>query len=169
LTSFTRLGPSDVTVSAHFASSGSAWSAPNCPHCAEWSPAIDAFEYSDAVVLKVDLPGISLEDVEIHTGPSLLTIRGERALEAVSPTEEGRMIERGFGRFRRAFALPESVDRQEIAVTLHAGVLEIRLPKRGDKPRHPEPSEAANPVGGSEPVTHCEWCGAEYPLPDGAP
>lgn len=27
------------------------------------------------------------------------------------------------------------------------------------------------PPGGEddEPITHCEWCGAEYPVPEGAP
>lgn len=164
LASFTRLGPSDSDTSTHVDSTGVEWSGPNYPHCAEWSPAADAFEFSDAFVLKVDLPGISLDDIEIHTGPALLTIKGERTLEAMVPTEERRTIERGFGRFSRAFALPDSVDRRNIVVTLHAGVLVIRLPKR-DGESHLDSGEALVTAGDDEPATFCEWCGAEYPLP----
>lgn len=35
----------------------------------------------------------------------------------------------------------------------------VRCGACGVPPREPEVTEA------SEPLTHCEWCGAEYPVP----
>ncbi len=128
----------------------------------QWEPPADTFEYPDAVVVWMDLPGVLHGDVSVDCGPLLLTIRGERHLRPMTESEESRSIERGFGRFARAFHLPCAIDADRITVELRDGVLVVRMPKRGAaSPPDARPIETEETM----PAAHCEWCGAEYPVP----
>ena len=94
-----------------------------------WSPRMDLSETTDAYFVHVDLPGLSKEDLEINYEDGTLSISGERRAEE---TEEGRKyvrVERSYGRFYRAFSLPQSVDVDNIEATFKDGVLTIHVPK----------------------------------------
>src|SRR5205085_4070619 len=45
-----------------------------------WTPLVDVFEDADGVTLKVELPEVDANDVDLHVEDNTLTLRGERTL-----------------------------------------------------------------------------------------
>jgi HSP20 family protein len=93
-------------------------------------PIADVLEFENVLVIRLALPGVIEEDIDISFEPDGLTVRGE--LEPPAIVEEARALlqEWRYGIFERHFALPEDVDRERIHVEIEFGVLELRLPRR---------------------------------------
>jgi HSP20 family protein len=101
-----------------------------------WSPAVDIFETEDELVLRSDLPGVKLEDIDVRVENETLTVRGERRFEQEDKTKGFHRIERSYGNFVRSFSVPATVDTDKVAADYRDGVLTIRLPKKeAAKPR----------------------------------
>ena len=101
-----------------------------------WVPPVDLVEAEDHFVLKVDLPGLSEDDVSIEVQDGNLTISGERSAEHESSERGWYRIERSFGSFNRSLTLPDGVDAEAISARFDRGVLEVRIPKPAErKPR----------------------------------
>lgn len=99
---------------------------------ADWIPTVDINEFDDKFQLYIDVPGVDPKDVDITLEGGMLTITGERYLQA-EKTEENvvrRRTERGSGRFHRRFLLPDTVDADKVKATDRHGVLEILIPKQ---------------------------------------
>ena len=99
---------------------------------ADWVPSVDINEFDDKFQLYVDVPGVSPKDVDITLEAGVLTITGERYMQAEKSDENiiRRRTERGSGRFFRRFVLPETVDADKVKATDRHGVLEILIPKQ---------------------------------------
>ncbi len=99
---------------------------------ADWIPAVDINEFDDRFQLFVDVPGVDPKDVEITLEAGVLTITGNRYMQAEKTDENivRRRTERGSGRFYRRFILPETVDADKVKATDRHGVLEISIPKQ---------------------------------------
>ena len=99
---------------------------------ADWTPSVDINEFDDKFQLYVDVPGVDPKDVEITLESGVLTITGERFMQAGKETENviHRRTERGSGRFYRRFILPDTVDAERVRATDRHGVLEILIPKQ---------------------------------------
>ncbi len=95
-----------------------------------FAPAVDILEEEDAIVLSAELPGMKAEDVHVHVENNVLTLSGERKLEHEEKQGGYHRIERSYGSFSRAFALPKNVDSEHIDAKLEDGVLRLKLPKR---------------------------------------
>jgi HSP20 family protein len=96
-----------------------------------WTPPVDLYETGGAFVLTAELPGLTREDIDIHAEETRIVIRGERAGHV--PCEQYHRVERGHGRFSRAFALPEPIEIDAISADLKDGVLTITIPKAHDR------------------------------------
>ncbi len=93
-----------------------------------WTPRLAAYTKDGDLVLHADLPGVSLEDVDITLDAIVLTISGERK---VTTQEEGvsyYLNELPYGAFRRSVAVPEGVESDSIKARFENGVLEVVLP-----------------------------------------
>lgn len=97
-----------------------------------WAPAVDIEESQDRIVLRADLPGVSMDQIELKIENDHLTLRGERAFPAGSRREDFHRIERSFGSFFRSFTLPLNVNQAAIQAELKNGVLEVTLPKKSE-------------------------------------
>ena len=99
---------------------------------ADWIPSVDINEFDDKFQLYVDVPGVDPKDVEITLESGVLTIAGERYMQAEKEAENvvHRRTERGSGRFYRRFILPDTVDADNVKATDRHGVLEILIPKQ---------------------------------------
>ena len=101
-----------------------------------FSPAVDIYEDEQSYTLKLDVAGIDEKDIDIKLENSTLSISGERKFESEEKTSNYRRVERRYGRFGRAFTLPQTVDSEAITAVYDKGVLKIRLVKKADaKPR----------------------------------
>ena len=96
----------------------------------QWMPLVDIKEESDRFVLLADIPGVDPQDIDVQMDKGLLTIKGERTLEARSGNERFSRTERVHGVFHRRFALPDSADPDRITASGRNGVLQIVIPKK---------------------------------------
>jgi HSP20 family protein len=101
-----------------------------------WSPAVDIFETENEVVLRADVPGVELKDIEVRVENQTLTVKGERPVEQEEQRKGYHRMERSYGAFQRSFAVPHTVDTEKVAAEYKNGVLTVSLPKKeAAKPR----------------------------------
>jgi HSP20 family protein len=97
---------------------------------ASFVPPADVIAAEDGVMVYMDLPGVSGEQVDIELENDMLTIRGERPFPYGQDGGRGtRRIERGFGQFERALRVPRGLDPEAITASLKDGVLTLQIPK----------------------------------------
>ncbi|MDQ3757904.1 MAG: Hsp20/alpha crystallin family protein [Actinomycetota bacterium] len=113
-----------------------------------WAPALDAFHTKDDFVVRLELPGIRPEDVDVQVTDNVLVIRGERHFE--DEVEDGSFLrrERSYGRFERQVLLPEGTEVESISARFDLGVLEVRIPH----PKSKEPTRVPITTGSSTAV-----------------
>jgi HSP20 family protein len=105
-----------------------------------WAPPVDVCEMEDAILIRVEAPGVPPEQTRVTLLDNVLKIecRKERPNFTGAPLpEEDRPIrficlERTFGGFTFSLPLKSSIDPSKISAKLADGVLQIRLPKNGD-------------------------------------
>jgi HSP20 family protein len=102
-----------------------------------WIPAADIFETENHdLVLKVELPGMTREDIEVTVENGTLVLKGQKKFDTEVKEEHYRRIERSYGQFHRSFTLPNTVDTSKVAADYRNGILTVKLPFREDaKPR----------------------------------
>ncbi|MEE4381577.1 MAG: Hsp20/alpha crystallin family protein [Pseudomonadales bacterium] len=103
---------------------------------ADFRPAVDIHEDAEAYVIELELAAVAPEQVQIDLKDGVLSVRGERARPEFAEGVKRHRTERRYGRFARAFVLPEDADPEAIAAKAGNGVLTIRVQKRAEtKPR----------------------------------
>ena len=101
-----------------------------------WFPATDVSETPEHLVLRLEVPGLTRDQVKISVENNVLTVRGEKEQESTSENENFYRTERTYGAFERSFSLPSYADADHISATLDNGVLTIKLPRREEaRPR----------------------------------
>jgi len=91
-----------------------------------WSPPMEAYASDGDLVLRFDLPGVSLEDVDITLEDHTLTVSGVR--KGVAEDAPHYLLELPYGEFRHSVTVPEGSDADSIKATYRDGVLQIVLP-----------------------------------------
>ena len=99
-----------------------------------FTPPIDIYESDEGLVLHADLPGVSLETLELQVQDNKLTLFGRVTLPVPA---DAPMLHREYevGDFLRSFILSDEVDHERISASLNHGVLRVLLPKT----QRPEP------------------------------
>jgi HSP20 family protein len=97
---------------------------------ASFVPAVDVYEDSKKVVLKLEVPGIEEKDLDVRVENNTLTVRGERKFEKEEKEENFHQIERRYGSFFRSFTLPTTVDSEHIDAGYVNGILKLELAKK---------------------------------------
>ena len=94
-----------------------------------WVPPVDIHERQDHLVIRVEVPGVHKEDMDVRIENGVLTLHGERKEEKEIKEENAHLMERVYGRFTRSFSLPTTVDAARVTATYKDGVLEVTVPK----------------------------------------
>jgi HSP20 family protein len=100
---------------------------------AAFNPAVDLVDTGEALQVKVELPGVVKEGVEISLKDDLLTVKGEKKEEREEKTDNRYFVERTYGSFSRTLTLPSLVKSDQVKATFENGVLVITLPKDEDE------------------------------------
>jgi HSP20 family protein len=98
----------------------------------EFTPPADVYEDESKVTLKMEVPGIKQEDLDIRIDGNTLSVSGERKVEKDEKRENFRRVERQYGTFSRSFELPSFTDGNNISATFQDGILQIEVPKRAE-------------------------------------
>jgi HSP20 family protein len=103
-----------------------------------YAPAIDLTERDKEYVLRVDLPGMREQDIDVRVDDdNVLTVSGERHEEEQRNERGYEYTERMYGSFCRTVELPRGIDASKIESDFRNGVLELRVPKgEGRGTRH---------------------------------
>ena len=72
-------------------------------------PPVDIFEDENKLVLKIEIPGIRQEDIDVRLENNTLTVKGERSFQSEGKEENFHRVERRYGSFYRAFTLPTPI------------------------------------------------------------
>lgn len=89
---------------------------------------VDVRETDQEVIVKVSVPGVKPEDIDIQYAEGTLTIRAKT--EETREEEDGtwHMREMRTGMAERTIPLPRSADIEQADATIHNGVLTIQFP-----------------------------------------
>ena len=101
-----------------------------------FAPTVDIYEDEHNLILKLEIPGVKEEDLDVQWENNTLTVKGERKFEKEEKEENFHRIERRYGSFVRSFRLPNTVDGEKCEAHYDKGILKVTLPKRAEaKPK----------------------------------
>ncbi|MEE8574926.1 MAG: Hsp20/alpha crystallin family protein [Thermodesulfobacteriota bacterium] len=98
-----------------------------------YTPNIDIYTHSDALVIEVEVPGVSIKDIDISLIRNNLLIKGTKFVDQDDSKGNYLCMERGFGKFYRAVEIPFPVDTKSIKASCENGILIIKAGKIADK------------------------------------
>ncbi len=102
-----------------------------------WSPIADVWETDDEIRFALEIPGLTMDRMDVRVEGTHLVVEGERPMDRERPGEHYHRVEGSYGSFSRRFELPAGAERDEAKATYRDGVLTVRLPKRHAAPPGP--------------------------------
>jgi HSP20 family protein len=98
-----------------------------------WLPASELRDDGDALTLRVVIPDINPQDLDIQVTRNSVSINGERTVTRHGDKESQYFwSEVQYGRFQRVFQLPAPVQNEEVKADYQNGVLVLTLPKTNE-------------------------------------
>jgi HSP20 family protein len=100
-----------------------------------WIPPVDVCEMDGAILVRVELPGVSRTNVRLTMLDNMLKIEGRKDREAPSQFPDAERpirficLERSYGNFAFSVALNWPIEVEKISAKLVDGILQVRLPK----------------------------------------
>ncbi len=76
----------------------------------DWVPSLDISETQDEILVKIELPGVKAEDLDITIKGDQLVVKGEKKEEKEEEGKDYHHVERVYGSFQRSVLLPGKVD-----------------------------------------------------------
>lgn len=98
-----------------------------------FQPKSEVKETESGYLMSFDVPGVKEDDIKIEFADRVLKIHGERKEESKVEKDGFFRTEKTYGKFERAFSLPENVDENKIEASYSNGVLQVFLPKEAPK------------------------------------
>jgi HSP20 family protein len=95
-------------------------------------PAVEVSDTAEAVVVKVQVPGINKDDIQLTITENALTVKGEMKEEEKKEDKNYHRQEFRYGAFVRSVALPAPVQAEKASAQLKDGVLEVTMPKSAE-------------------------------------
>jgi HSP20 family protein len=92
-------------------------------------PPTDVTVSDGDLVLAMDVPGLTTDDLSIELIDNYLIVRGERRAPAAIEGINLAHRERAFGRFERQIRVPDGVDAEAVTASIDNGVLSLIVPK----------------------------------------
>lgn len=106
--------------------------APGAPGVApeQWGlMAADVLVDDECVVVRIEAPGMTADDLHIDLDRDRLTVTGEKRVDRTSGSGRYRVVQCAYGSFRRDVALPTPVDVGRAEASYRDGVLRIEIPR----------------------------------------
>ena len=109
------------------------------PRAADWATVwgagsrlpVNIYADAEGYTFVALVPGVKAEELNIETEGNTVKVSGELIAPAISADEKVQTLrsEIGYGKFSRAFEMPEDIDADKIEANLDNGVLTVRVPK----------------------------------------
>ncbi len=92
-------------------------------------PAAELQETSDAIHLKLEIPGIEAKDLDVKVTENAVSVSGERKSETKTEDKGVTKSEFHYGKFRRVIPLPARIQNTNVTAEYKDGILNLTLPK----------------------------------------
>ncbi len=93
-----------------------------------WQPAVDIYRTRSGWLVKVELAGVRIEDIDLRATGTTLTLRGVRYDWMIEDIRDSYSLEIAYNRFERTLQLPCEIDPTLIESEYRDGMLLIRIP-----------------------------------------
>ncbi len=90
-------------------------------------PPMDVFSKGSDMIVRLEMPGIDVEDLDISLSEHMLRISGERRGDKEVKEDDYYRRERSYGRFERSLPVPENIGEKDVEADYSDGVLEITV------------------------------------------
>ena len=107
-------------------------------HADRWQPAADVYETEDTVVVRLELPGVTSDQIRVNVDQDRIRVSGVRRSPEGTPIRRLHQAEIAFGPFDRSIQISTEFDRDRVTARLEEGFLEVIVPKRKPVPRSVE-------------------------------
>lgn len=94
-----------------------------------YTPAAELQEMDDAYQLKLELPGIKKDELDIQVTADSVAISGERKVDNKAENKDNVRSEFRYGSFQRVLATPGRINHQNVTADYQDGILVLTLPK----------------------------------------
>jgi len=94
-----------------------------------WAPVIELQDIGDALVLRVQLPGVLPEAVDVQVARKGIVIAGESTAPTAIADTKYYQSEFRYGKFKRVITLPVAVENESVTADFSHGILTLTLPK----------------------------------------
>jgi HSP20 family protein len=94
-----------------------------------WRPALDVLETERSIVLRVELAGVSVDEVRVVVDGEYVQISGRRTLSRAGQNQRHLLIELPQGPFERVLRMRAPYDADGVAAKLENGILTVELPR----------------------------------------
>ena len=94
-----------------------------------WTPRAELSETNKEYAIRLEVPGVKSEDIDLSISGNMLTIKGEKPEEKEEKKKNYLYSERHFGTFSRTMELPANVNPEKIDAKFKDGVLTVKLEK----------------------------------------
>lgn len=99
------------------------------PGTRTWAPRVDVYESGSSLTVRYELAGFAVDDLEVTLEDGVLSVKGERTLEAPEGAEY-RRSELARGAFNRSLRVGDGFDADEVKASYSQGLLLVTLEKR---------------------------------------
>jgi HSP20 family protein len=93
----------------------------------DWIPKLDVMESSDAITVRLEVPGVSPKNVDVSVRGNVLTISGHKEESSKEDGKDFYISEREYGSFRRSIELPQGCDPDRVTAAQDNGVLTVKI------------------------------------------
>ena len=100
----------------------------------EWMPVLDVVENANEYIVRLEIPGLHRENLDLNLTGQVLTITGKREAATEATNEAFLVKERVYGKFVRTIRLPAPIAENKVAANYENGMLIVHLPKATPAP-----------------------------------
>ena len=94
-----------------------------------FTPALNVVESKENYEITAELPGLTLNDIEVSIDDDVLCLKGEKKFESEEKDKNYHRIERRYGSFQRSLRLPRGAQLENVDAEFENGILKIVVPK----------------------------------------
>lgn len=99
-------------------------------------PTVDMSETASTIEVRMDIPGMKAEEIDIELTGNQLRVKGERKESREEKGRNWHRTERRQGKFSRSMTLPCGVREKDVTTEFKDGVLTLTLPKSEESRTH---------------------------------
>jgi len=111
-----------------------------------WYPSADVYQTPDGWLVKVELAGVSAEDIEIDIQGNLLYIAGTRRDKTCAVGVSYHQMEITYSRFEKSLQFPNAIEGASVEHNFDNGLLIISLWKEEEKTKPETPKKHLNKI-----------------------